>query len=129
MNIDAGDIAKIATGLGSLGAGFAFARPFAERIFAFWLDRLKARAEIADGKERSIERIALQGERTVGVLEAVDRRLDRIDARLDRIEGFHGISPSPSAVPPQESHSSPRAAITGQHGALTASGAPVPRHS
>ena len=50
-------------------------------------------------RERAIERIAVQHERTVGVLEAFDRRLDRIDARLYRVEAHLGIPVTPSAIP------------------------------
>ncbi len=113
IQIEAADIVKIVTGLGSLGGGFAFAKPFATQLFAWHLERARERAAIADGKERAIERIAVQHERTVGVLEAVDKRLDRIDARLDRIEAHHGISPTPSAIPsPPPSRETPRRQLT-----------------
>lgn len=103
ITIDAGDIAKLVAGFGSFGlslsAGLAFFKPYAAQFLALRLERAKRRAEIEDAKDGAIERIAVQHERIVGVLEVYASRLDRIDARLDRIEAHHGISPTPSAIP------------------------------
>lgn len=113
MNVDVSDLVKISAGLVSFGGGFAFAKPFAEKTFGFWLGRAEARAAIVDAREGAIGRIAVQHERTVGVLEAVDARLDRIDARLDRIEAHHGITPPQSAIPaPATATEAPRRALT-----------------
>jgi hypothetical protein len=112
VNIDAADLVKIATGLASLGGGFAFARPFAEKLFASWLTRAERRAVAEEAREAAIVRIAATHERMVGVLEAFDRRLDRIDARLDRIEAHHGISPTPSAIPAEAPAVEPRRQLT-----------------
>jgi hypothetical protein len=94
MQIDAPDLVKIATGFGSLGGGFAIVRPFAVKLFDSWLKRSDARALVEQRKETTIERIAVQNERFIGVLERMDARLDRTDARLDRMEAHLGIKPS-----------------------------------
>lgn len=106
VNIDAADITRIVAAFGSLGGGFAFCKPFAERAFNSWLSRADKRAEAeaareAAGleKERALSQIAALHERTVGVLENVLDRLNRIDARQDRVEAHLGIPMTVSAIP------------------------------
>lgn len=112
MQIDAGDVARFLAAGGGFGGMFAVVRPFADKLFTFWLRRLEERAAIEDGKEGAVMRIAVQHERMTGVLETINAKLDRVDARLDRIEAHHGISPSPSSVPAEPPPVETRRALT-----------------
>lgn len=91
MDINAGDVAKIVTAFGSLGGGIAFFKSFAEKIFTFWLDRLKATAAIKDANDSAITRTAVATERLVGVLENIETRIDRLYTRQERVERHMGI--------------------------------------
>lgn len=126
MEIEPVRIAEIAAAFSSLGASFAFARPFAVRFFESWLTRAEQREADERDKSRAIVRIAETHERTVGLLEIFSERLDRVDARLDRIEAHHGISPSPSAIPSEPPPVAPRRQLTDPAIERTAPGSAQP---
>jgi hypothetical protein len=108
MQVDSGDIAHWVAAAGGFGGGFAIIKPFAEKLFAFWLRRIEDRASIEDAKDRAVERIAVQHERMTGVLESMLAHLQRSDARLDRMEAHMGIRVTPSAIPPPPPATDPR---------------------
>ncbi len=108
MQIDAGDVMKAIGAGGGCGAAFAFLKPFVEKLFAFWIERMRARAAVEDAREGSVERIAVQHERTTGVLESMLAHIERTDARLDRMEAHMGIRVTPSAIPPPPPATDPR---------------------
>jgi hypothetical protein len=121
ITLDPADLVRIATGLaavgGGFGASFAFLKPYAATWIEHRLARAKRAAEIEDearlakiradaARDGALERIAVQHERIVGVLETQDARyarqeetMARTDRRLLAIESHLGISPTPSAAP------------------------------
>lgn len=121
IQIDPGDIAKIATAFASFGAGFKAAAPFVDRWFTHWLSQRERADKIAEDKDRALERIAVHHERFVGVLERVDQRLDRLDARQDRVEAHLGIPMTASTIPVAAEHTAPRRALTDPTGERAAS--------
>ena len=119
ITLDTIDLVKAAIECASVGGGFAFARPFATRYFNSWLTRAERRAEIEDAKESAIVRIAVGHERIVGVLETMDKRVERVDVRLDRvdkrldaIEAHLEIQPRTSGIPSPVPPAAPRRRLT-----------------
>jgi hypothetical protein len=122
LQVGIADVVRYVLAPASLGAGWAFAKPFAARYFELWLERVAARQRAENArveaeleKERAIERIAAIHERTIGVLERVDERLDRIERRQDRMEAHLGVpvgrgeslSPVPDAPTPRRQLTDP----------------------